>query len=89
MPHDGQEVHAQVPHVHAPLPQGLGGVCVHKHPWQPPRCPLLVQGSDSPVDLRHRLEREEQTAGWVTLIPQKWSQRNEEPWTRVRRKFPD
>lgn len=63
MPHDGQEVHAQIPHVHAPLPQGLGSVRVHKHPRQPPCRPLLVQGSDSPADLRHGLERGEQTVG--------------------------
>lgn len=63
MPHDGQEVHAQVPHVHALLPQGLGSIRVHKHPRQPPCHPLLVQGSDSPADLRHGLERGEQTVG--------------------------
>ena len=63
MPHDGQEVHTQIPHVHAPLPQGLGSVRVHKHPRQPPCRPLLVQGSDSPADLGHGLERGEQTVG--------------------------
>uniref|UniRef100_A0A480HB23 Selenocysteine lyase isoform X1 n=1 Tax=Sus scrofa TaxID=9823 RepID=A0A480HB23_PIG len=52
--HDGQEVHAQVPHVHAPLPQGLRGVRVQEQHRQPAGRPLLVQGSDSPADVRHR-----------------------------------
>ena len=68
MAHDGQEVHTQVPHIHAPLPQGLGGVRVHEHPWQPARRPLLVQGSDSPADLGHRLQREKHTAECVDLM---------------------
>lgn len=56
--HDGQEVHAQVPHVHAPLPQGLRGVRVQEQHRQPAGRPLLVQGSDSPADVRHRLRKE-------------------------------
>lgn len=35
MPHNGQEVHAQVLDIHSPLPQCLSGVRVHQDSGQP------------------------------------------------------
>lgn len=67
MPHDSQEVHAQVPHVHAPLAQGLGGVRVQEHARQPRGCPLLVQGGNAPAEFRDGLKGESR-AEWVALI---------------------
>lgn len=65
VPHDGQEVHAQALHIHAPLPQGLRGIRVQEDSRQPGSRPLLVQGFHSPADLRDGLKRENQELGML------------------------
>lgn len=56
VPHNGQEVHAQVLHIHTPFPQGLCRICVQQNDRQPGSCPLLVQGFDSLTDIRDGLK---------------------------------
>lgn len=58
VPHNGEEVHAQVFHVHTPFPQGLRGVRVQQDEGQPGCGPPLVQGSDPLADLGDRLKGE-------------------------------
>lgn len=56
VPHDGQQVHAQVLHIHALFPQGLRSVCVQQNDRQPRSSTLLVQGFNSLTDFRDGLQ---------------------------------
>lgn len=56
VPHDGQEVHAEVLYIHPPLPQCLGSIRVHKDSGQPGGDTALIQGLNTPSDLRNRLK---------------------------------
>jgi hypothetical protein len=62
VPHDRQEVHAQVLHIHTPFPQGLSSIRVHENARQTTRCPPLVQGFDALADFRDRLKGEDKKA---------------------------
>lgn len=64
MSHDGQVVHAQLLHVHAPLANHLCCIRVHQDPGQPLRCSALVEGTDALAQLRDGL-----VAGMRVCIP--------------------
>lgn len=56
VPHDCQEVHAQVLHVHTPFPQRLRSVRVQENERQPRSGPLPVLGFNSLTDFSYGLK---------------------------------
>lgn len=64
MSHDGEVVHPQLLHVHAPLANHLRCIRVHQDPGQPLRYSPLIEDMDTLAQLRYRL-----AGGKRTCVP--------------------